>query len=147
MSNKKIDAWKSKFPKDKSIFVATNVKTIHPVVNEIVANLCGIDLIQYIRVSQDYLQASNEIKAKGRIKVPVTTPDHPTAVGTYLVLYFPSHSIQFYEINSAVKGYGEKMVRAVMTAIPDTWEAAVVMDYSDGFWERMTEKYENIAIL
>jgi len=147
MSNKKIEAWKSIFPKDKSIFVATNVKSIHPVVDKIVANLCGIDLIQYVRVSQDYLQASNEIKVKGRIKVPVTTIGHPTAVGVYLVLDFPYDSIQFHEINSAVKGYGEKIVDAVMTAIPNNWEAAVVMDWSDGFWERMTEKYENILIV
>jgi hypothetical protein len=60
---------------------------------------------------------------------------------------FSSHSIQFYEITSAVKGYGEKMVQAVMSAIPYNWEASVIMDYSEGFWERMAEKYENIAII
>ena len=98
MSNKNIEAWKSKFPKDKSIFVATSVKSIHPVVDKIVVNLCEIDLIQYVRVSQDYLQASNEIKVKGRIKVPVTILGHPTAVGVYLVLDFPFNSVQFYEI-------------------------------------------------
>jgi len=62
-------------------------------------------------------------------------------------LDFPYNSIQFYEITSAVKGYGEKMVRAVTTAIPNNWEAAVVMDWGEGFWERMTEKYENILII
>jgi hypothetical protein len=46
-----------------------------------------------------------------------------------------------------VKGYGEKMVKAVLTAIPDDWEAAVVMDWSDGFWDRMSAKYDRIALL
>jgi hypothetical protein len=46
-----------------------------------------------------------------------------------------------------VKGYGEKMVNAVVTAIPDDWEAAVVMDYSEGFWDRMSEKYDRIVML
>ncbi|MFC1815712.1 hypothetical protein ACFL0M_07150 [Thermodesulfobacteriota bacterium] len=147
MSNKKIEGWKLQFPKEKPIFVATNVKSIHPVVDKIVVNLCGIDLIQYVRVSQDYLQASSEIKVKGRIKVPVTAPGHPTAVGVYLLLDFPDNSIQFFEITSSAKGYGKKIVRAVITAIPDNWKAAVVMDWSEGFWERMAEKYENIVIL
>lgn len=44
----------------------------------------------------------------------------------------------------AVKGYGERMVKSLMTALPDDWEACVVMDYSEGFWERMAEKYDRI---
>ncbi len=40
------------------------------------------------------------------------------------------NGIQFFEITSAVKGYGKKMVKAVVTAIPDDWKAAVVMDWS-----------------
>ena len=147
MSNKIIEAWKSKFLAKKSIYVATNVKSIHPVVDKIVTNLCDIDFIQYVRVAEDYLQASNEIKVSGRINIPVTNLNHPTAVGVYLLLDFGYNTIQFYEITSAVKGYGEKMVRAVTTAIPNNWEAAVVMDWGEGFWERMTEKYENILII
>jgi len=48
MSNKKIEAWKVHVGKGKTIFVATNVKSIHPVVDSIVANLCKIDLINYV---------------------------------------------------------------------------------------------------
>jgi hypothetical protein len=50
-------------------------------------------------------------------------------------------------MTSVVKGYGEKMVKAVMTAIPDEWEAAVVMDYIGGFWDKMSEKYDRIVML
>jgi hypothetical protein len=146
MSNKKIEAWKVQVGKGKTIFVATNVKSIHPVVDRIVTNLCKIDLINYVRVSKEDIYASNEIKIIGRTKMPVSTPGHPSAVGVHLILDFRLDGIQFFEITSAVKGYGEKMVKAVVTAIPDDWEAAVVMDYSGGFWDRMSEKHDRIVL-
>jgi hypothetical protein len=147
MSNKKIQAWKVQVAKGKSLFVASNVKSIHPVVDRIVTNLCKIDLINYVRVTKEDIYASNEIKIIGRTKIPVSTPGHPSAVGVHLILDLIFDVIQFFEITSVVKGYGEKMVNAVETAIPDDWEAAVVMDYSEGFWDRMVEKYETIVIL
>ena len=147
MSSKKIEAWKIQIAKDKSIFVASNVKIIHPVVDRIVTNLCKIDLINYVRVTKEDIYASNEIKIIGRTKMPVSTPGHPSAVGVHLILDFIFDGIQFFEMTSAVKGYGEKMVNAVVTAIPDDWEAAVVMDYSGGFWDKMSEKYDKIVML
>jgi hypothetical protein len=136
-----------KIAKGKSIFVASNVKSILPVVDRIVTNLFKIDLINYVRVSKEDIYASNEIKIIGRTKMPVSTPGQPPVVGVHLILDFIFDGIQFFEITSAVKGYGEKMVKAVVTAIPDDWEAAVVMDWSDGFWNRMSEKYDRIVIL
>ena len=147
MSNKKVEIWKDHVAKGKTISVATKVKTIHPVVDAIVKNLCEIDLIQYVRISQEDIQASNEIKINGRIKIPISTTGHPSAVGGHLILDFTTGTIQFHEITSTVKGYGEKMVRAVMTALSDEWEACVVMDYSEGFWDRMVGKYEKIVIV
>jgi len=147
MSNKKIEAWKVQAGKGKTIFVATNVKSIHPVVDRIVTSLCKIDLINYVRVTKEDIYASNEIKIVGRTKMPVSTPGHPSVIGVHLILDFIFDGIQFFEITSAVKGYGEKMVKAVVTAIPDDWKAAVVMDWSDGFWDRMSEKYDRIVIL
>ena len=140
MSNKKIESWKIQVANGKTIFVATNVKSIHPVVDSIVTNLSKIDFINYVRVSKEDIYASNEIKIMGRTKMPVSTPGHPSAVGVHLILDLIFDGIHFFEITSAVKGYGEKMVKAVVTAIPDDWEAAVVMDYSGGFWDRMLEK-------
>ena len=147
MSSKKIEAWKIQFAKDKSIFVASNVKNIHPVVDRIVTNLCKIDLINYVRVSKEDIYASNEIKIIGCTKMPVSTPGHPSTVGVHLILDLIFDGVHFFEITSAVKGYGEKMVKAVVTAIPDDWEAAVVMDYSGSFWNRMSEKYDKIVML
>jgi hypothetical protein len=136
MSNKNIETWKDQIANGKTITVATKVKTIHPVVDAIVKNLCEIDLIQYVGISQEDIQASNEIKIKGRTKIPISAPGHPSAVGVHLILDFSTDTIQFHEITSAVKGYGEKMIQAVMTALPDDWDACVVMDWSEGFWDR-----------
>ena len=147
MSNKKIEAWKLQVANGKTIFVASNVKSIHPVVDRIVTNLCKIDLINYVRVTKEDIYASNEIKIIGRTKMPVSTPDYQSAVGVHIILDLELDGIQFFEITSVAKGYGEKMVNAVVTAIPDDWEAAVVMDYSGGFWDRMLEKYDRIVIL
>jgi hypothetical protein len=49
MSNKKIEAWKVQAGKGKTVFVATNVKNIHPIVDRIVTNLFEINLINYVR--------------------------------------------------------------------------------------------------
>jgi len=147
MNNKKMEAWKIQVANEKTIFVASNVKSIHPVVDRIVTNLCKIDLINYVRVTKEDIYASNEIKIIGRTKMPVSTPGHPSAVGVHLIMDFTFDGIQFFEITSVAKRYGEKMVNTVVTAIPDDWEAAVVMDYSDGFWDKMSEKYDKIMIL
>ena len=74
MSNKTIEAWKVQVAKGKTIFVASNMKIIHPVVDRIVTNLCKIDLINYVRVTKEDIYASNEIKIIGRTKMPISTP-------------------------------------------------------------------------
>jgi hypothetical protein len=42
---------------------------------------------------------------------------------------------QFFEMNSATKGYGGKMVNAVLKDLPEEWDGVVVIDWSDGFWD------------
>jgi hypothetical protein len=121
-------------------------KSLHPIVDNIAANLAEINIIKYITISKDYIKASSEIAA-GRNKIPITKIDHPTAVGVYLLLELDYKVIQFYEINSPVKGYGSKMVDAVINALPEDWSAAVVMDWSGGFWDKMRERYDKIFIL
>jgi len=128
------------------IRVIKKIKVINPVVKNIAVNLAEIDIIKYITISEDYIKASSEITTE-RNKIPVTKIDHPTAVGVSLLLELDFKVIQFYEMNSPVKGYGSKMVDAVIRALPDDWSAVVVMDWSGGFWEKMREKYEKIDIL
>jgi len=121
-------------------------KSVHQVVEHIARNLAEIDIIKYITISADFLRASNEITT-GRSKIPITKIDHPTAVGVSLLLELDYKVIQFYELNSPVKGYGSKMVDAVINSLPEDWSAAVVMDWSGGFWEKMREKYDKLVIL
>jgi hypothetical protein len=119
--------------------------SIHPVVENIAQKLVEIDIIKYITISKDLIRASSETTT-GR-KIPITKVDHPTAIGVSLILELDYKVIQFYEMNSPVKGYGSKMVDAVINALPEDWTAAVVMDWSGGFWEKMQEKHSKIVIL
>jgi len=128
------------------IKVSKKLKPIHRVVENIAINLAEIDIIQYITISEDFLKASSEITL-GRFKIPITKLDHPTAVGISLILELNYKVIQFYEMNSPVKGYGSKMVDAVIRALPEDWSAVVVMDWSGGFWEKMREKHRKLDIL
>ena len=86
--------------------------------------------------SLDFLQASSEV-TKGRIKTPITKPGHPTAIGVSLILDLDHKDIQFFEMNSATKEYGGKMVDAVLKDLPKVWNGVVVVDWSDGFWDKM----------
>jgi hypothetical protein len=121
-------------------------KSVHQVVEHIARNLAEIDIIKYITISKDYIKASSEITS-GQNKLPITKIDHPTAVGVSLILELDYKVIQFYEMNSPVKGYGSKMVDAVIEALPEDWSAVVVMDWSGGFWDKMREKYDKLVIL
>ena len=122
------------------------LKIVNPVVANIARNLAEKNIIKYITISKDYIKASSEITI-GRIKIPITKIDHSTAIGVSLLLELDHKIIQFYEINSPVKGYGSKMVDAVINALPEDWSAAVVMDWSGGFWEKMREKHSKLDIL
>ena len=126
--------------------VSRKVKEIHPVVRHILDNLAELDFIHFIRLSPEILQASNEI-TEGRIKIPVSKPDHPTAIGVYLIIDIANKDIQFYEMTSAIKGCGGKLVDAVLKALPQDWSGVVVMDWSHGFWDKMKEKHKNLYIL
>jgi hypothetical protein len=122
------------------------ISLVHPVVENIVRNLAEIDIIQHITISESYIKASSEITT-GRTKIPITKIDHPTAVGVSLLFELDHKVIQFYEMNSPVKGYGSKTVNAVIRALPGDWSAVVVMDWSGGFWKKMREKHGKLVIL
>jgi hypothetical protein len=122
------------------------IGSVHPVVDNIALKLAEIEIIQHITISENYIKASSEITT-GRTKIPITKIDHPTAVGVSLLLELDHKVIQFYEMNSPIKGYGSKMVNAVIRALPEDWSAVVVMDWSGGFWEKMRKKHRKLVIL
>jgi len=146
MAKKAIETWKNRTAKGKDIFLSSRVKSIHPVMDKIVNQLIDIDLIQYVRITENDVQASNEIAIRGRTKIPVSTPGHPTAIGIHLIIDESDKVIQVFEITSAKKGYGNRIVGTVMASIPDDWDVIIIMDYSNGFWDKMSKKYDNIII-
>jgi len=129
-----------------TIKIKPQVKDLHPVVEQLIIKLSHLDFINFIRVSPEDIQVSSEL-THSRVKIPISKQDHPTASGAHLIIHKNFKDIQFYEINSAVKGHGGKMVDAIMKALPEDWRAAVVMDWSQGFWDKMAEKYSNLELL
>lgn len=127
------------------IVVTKSAQPLQPVTREIAENLAKVDVVRYVRITPGFLQASSEIS--GVRHIPVTKPGHPTAIGISLILEEDREEIQFYEITSAVKGYGSKLVEAVLCAMPKPWKAIVVMDWSCGFWKEMRRRHSRIVLL
>ncbi len=66
-----------------TIWKLKKVKAIDPIIDDAVKRLAKLEII-YVRVTDDSVQASNELTGNKR-KLPVTEPFHPSAVGIYLV--------------------------------------------------------------
>ncbi|MDO9535516.1 MAG: hypothetical protein Q7J85_09360 [Bacillota bacterium] len=132
--------------KNTKIWALKKVKTIQPIVENTVKSLAELDIIKYIRITGDSIQASSELGGN-KLKVPITKSFHPTVVGIQLIYDYEFKVMQIMEINSAIKGWGEKMVIASIKNIPKDWEVALVFDWSDGFWDKMEQKYNHVRWL
>ena len=129
----------------KRIFKATNVRKIHPVFLDLAESLSHIDILQYIKIYNDRLCASNQLSTDKK-KHPITAMDREDIIGVELLID-PDHStVQLYSLASSEKGYGRKIVDAVVDATPDHWNLVVAMDYSGGFWDRMLEEHSRIIV-
>lgn len=130
----------------KNIWVIHRVKNLPSEVIAMALRLSSLDFIKHIRITDQTIAASSEIKGT-RVKKPITELDHPTAISIEILYYMGYKTIDFFEINSPIKGNGNKMVSVVLTDFPKDWKAAVVMDWSGGFWNKMKEKHSNIEWL
>ena len=130
----------------KQVWVITKVKELQPEIVAMAKNLADLDFIKFVRVSDESLSASSE-NYPNRPKVPITHMNHDTAIGIQILYSTDYKTIDFFDINSPVKGNGSKMVDAILKDLPKDWQPAVVMDWSDGFWDKMKEKYKNIEWL
>ncbi len=119
------------------------VKEINPLIEETVKNLAGLDVIKYIRIADNEIQASSELAAAKR-KLPVTKASHPSAVGIHLAYDFEYKVMQIIEINSAIKGWGEKLVQASLVSLPQDWSVAIVFDWNSEFWDNMEKKINHV---
>ena len=127
----------------KEIWLIHKVKELPIEFVNMAIRLSSLDFIKHIRLTDDSISASSEVEGK-RIKVPVTKPDHPSAIGIKIYFHKSYKIIDFDEINSPTKGNGSKMVDAVLANFPNNWQAAVAMDWSGGFWNKMKEKHKTI---
>jgi len=127
----------------KQIWVIGKVKELPLPIVGMALNLAALDFIKYVRISDETLAASSE-NYPNRPKVPITHMNHDTAIGIQILYNRQIKYIDFFDINSPIKGNGSRMVDSVFIDFPKDWQAAVVMDWSGGFWDKIKEKFKNI---
>ena len=130
--------------KDK-ISKASNVRKVDPIYIQVAEGLSNIEKLQHVKIYNGRIQASNILSSNGK-KEPITTIDEENVIGVELLIDVPNKIIQFYSITSSVKGYGEKMVSAVVNSVPNDWNIMVFMDWSHGFWQVMAERYPRLVV-
>jgi len=131
-------------PKDK-ISKANNVRKVDPIYIQVAEELSNIDILQHVKIYNGRIQASNILSTNGK-KEPITEIGQDNVVGVELLIDVPNLIIQFFSITSSEKGYGEKMVSAVVNSVPNDWSIVVFMDWSHGFWKVMAERYPRLMV-
>lgn len=126
----------------KQIWVISRVKELPFEIVHMALKLAELDFIKFIRICDETLAASSE-NYPNRPKVPITHMNHPTAIGIQILYSTSYKTIDFFDINSPIKGNGNKMVEAILNDFQKDWQPAVVMDWSNGFWKKMEKKYKN----
>ena len=127
----------------KQIWVISRVKQLPIEIVNMAIRLAELDFIKYVRICDETLAASSE-NYPNRPKVPITNMNHDTAIGIQ-ILYSPTYkTVDFFDINSPIKGNGSKMTDAILQGLPKDWQPTVTMDWSNGFWDKMKEKYDQL---
>ena len=104
---------------------ATNVKKVHPIYLELAESLSHIDVLKFIKIYNGRLCASNLLSTNKK-KQPITKIGEEGVVGVELHIYPHNKTIDFYSLTSSSKGYGRKIVKAIVEAVPEDW--TLVMD-------------------
>jgi len=102
----------------KRVFKASNVRKrkIHPVYLELAENLTHVDRLQFIKIYNGRL---SNLLSKNKKKEPIIETGKAGIIGVELLIDTEYRTVQFYSITSSQKGYGRKMVAAVVAATPD----------------------------
>jgi hypothetical protein len=129
----------------KKISKANNVKSIDFIYENICKELAEIDILQYVKIYNGRIKASNIITTNGK-KEPIVKDDEHDVVGVELLIDTENKIIQFFYISSTAKGYGEKIVASVIKATPEEWNVVVLLDWSHGFWPVMANKYPKLIL-
>jgi hypothetical protein len=126
--------------KGKQIWVVSKVTQLPSEIVNMALRLADLDVINFVRICSLTLTASSENFQK-KPKVPVVDMYHETAIGIEILYDVQQKYIDFYCINSPIKGNGGRMVDAILTDLPKDWQPCVALDRSDGFWDSIKEKY------
>ena len=121
------------------IWAISRIKELSPEIIHMTLKLAELECINYIRICAETLSASSE-NYPNRPKIPVTNMTHTTAIGVRILYSIPYKTIDFFDINSPIKGNGSKMVDAILDNFPKDWQPSIIMDFSGGFWKRMIKK-------
>ncbi len=130
----------------KQIWVTSKVKELPASIVTMAKNLAELDFLKFIRISDESISASSE-NYPNRPKVPITHMNHETAIGIQLLYSVDYKTIDFFDINSPVKGNGSRMVDAIFKDFSYDWQPVVVMDMSNGFWDKIKKKYKHVRWL
>ncbi len=122
------------------IWVIARVKKLPSEMVNMAVRLSNLGFIKYMRIYDETLAASSENYAK-RSKVSLTDSNDKTTIGVQVIYSTEYQTIHFFDINSPKKEFGGKMVDAVFKNFYAEWQPTVAMDGSNGFWDRMKEKY------
>lgn len=125
------------------LWVITKIKELPLEIIQFALNLAALEFIKFVRIDAYAIAASSENHSK-RPKVPVNQMHHPTATGIELLYDLIDKTIDFYDINSPIKGNGGKMAEAILKDFPEGWQPLVFNDWSNGFWGSVKEKYKHL---
>ena len=129
----------------EKISKATNVKKVHLIYQLISEELSNIDRLKYVKIYNGSIKASNMLSKNGK-KEPITKIGEENIIAVELLIDIPNKIIQCYSITSSEKGYGDKMVSAIVNSTPKDGKIVVVMDWSLGFWQVMAERYPRLEV-
>ena len=124
---------------------AHSVRNVPPVFQSLAISLTHIPDFRYIKIFPRRIVASNVLSDDGK-KNPVVITGDQDIVGVELLIDVPNEIVQFYALTSATKGSGQRIVDAVVSATPEDWFLAVLLDWSGGFWEKMAQKYPRLSL-
>ena len=131
---------------NQKILKASNAKIIDKISLHLAESLAAIDILNYIKIYNDRIKASN-LLSENKKKEPVTEIGKDGILGVELLIDPDNKTIQFFSLTSSEKGYGRKIVKAVVDATPVDWFIVVVFDSRGGFWQKMIEEFLRIAVI
>ena len=125
------------------IWVITRVKGLPIEIIKMAISLAKLDFIKYIQLTDEGFQASNQNYPK-RPKVPNVHSVDDTATGIDILYSLEYKGIEFFDICSPIDLNRNKMVKAVLSELPNDWDASSALGWHGDLWEEMEKEHKNV---